>query len=57
MYCYVLKLLFLITQSYFLKQAAMSIYSEVRASAKQLGLFWITLKITSKSALLCFTIL
>ena len=30
MYCYVLKLLFLITQSYFLKQAATYIYSEVR---------------------------
>ena len=29
MYCYVLKLLFLITQLYFLKQAATSIYSEV----------------------------
>ena len=31
MYCYLLKLLFLITRSYFLKQAATSIYSEVRA--------------------------
>ena len=29
MYCYVLKLLFLITQQYFSNQAAMSIYQEV----------------------------
>ena len=35
MYCYVLKLLFLITQSYFPKQAATSIYSEVREYSRK----------------------
>ena len=33
-YCYVLKLLFLIPQSYFPKQAATSIYTEVRGLAR-----------------------
>ena len=38
MYCYVLKLLFLITQLYFLKQAATFIYSEVHGWTNNLSL-------------------
>ena len=54
MYCYVLKLLFLITQSYFLKQAATSIYSEVRALYKKESFWKSESEVLSKSLLEVF---